>query len=68
MATLIDGAVAARGSPSRALPWRVDNAPADDRLSNPLFGVALVGVLCLALWAGLGLLAREVAVWAAGSG
>ena len=68
MATLTDGAVAARGSLSRALPWRVDNAPANDRLSNPLFGVALVGVLCLPLWAGLGLLARGVVAWAAGSG
>ena len=68
MATLIDGAVAARGSLSRALPWRVDNAPANDRLSNPLFGVALAGVLCLPLWAGLGLLARGVVAWAAGSG
>jgi hypothetical protein len=68
MATLTDGAVAARGSLSRALPWRVDNAPANDRLSNPLFGVALAGVLCLPLWAGLGLLARGVVAWAAGSG
>ena len=61
MATLIDG-------PARALPWRVDSAPAHDHPSNPVFGVALAGVLCLPLWAGLRLLAREVVAWTAGSG
>jgi hypothetical protein len=42
--------------------------PVDAHGSNPLFGVALAGVICLPVWVGLGLLARAVLAWAAGSG
>ena len=67
MVTLTDHAVPAPRPSSRARPRR-EGTPADDHGSNPFFGVALAGVLCLPFWAGLVLLARAVLAWAVGSG